>query len=60
MVDLTYPLLANRVQDLSMEKFSSIGEIRDEHNHSLQFGSTSDNHEIGYNAWRKKDPAYQK
>ena len=46
MVELTYPLLADRVQDLSMEIFSSIGEEMG-HNHSLQFGSTSDNHQIG-------------
>ena len=46
MEDQTYPLLANRVQDLSMEMFSLIGVARDEHNHSLQFGSTSDNHQI--------------
>ena len=46
MIDLTYPLLANRVQDLSMEMFPSIGIARDEHNHSLQFGSTSDDHQI--------------
>jgi hypothetical protein len=47
VVDLTYPLLANRVQDLSMEMFSSIGVTRDERNHSLQFGSTNDDHQIG-------------
>lgn len=61
MVELTYPLLANRVLDLSMKMFSLIGVARDERNHPLQFGSTSD--EIirsGYNAWRKKNPAYQK
>ena len=45
MVELTYPLLANRVQDLSMEMFSSIVVARDEH-HSLQFGSTGNNHQI--------------
>ena len=51
MVELTYPLLANRVQGLFMEIVSSIGVTRDEYNHSLQFGSTSNKiFRAGYNA----------